>query len=84
MTAPNDALTVEELAHIIGLIRDSTTVLMDDDLDRVEQAAWCGLVGNERLKAAATALIADVRRRHPGEELHCPYMQALDAALLRC
>ncbi len=31
------------------------------------------------LKAAAD-LLADVRRRYPGEELKCPYMRALDAA----
>ena len=29
----------------------------------------------------AAALLADVRRRHPGEELRCPFMAALDAAL---
>lgn len=29
----------------------------------------------------ARALIADVRNRHPGEELQCPFMIALDAAL---
>lgn len=33
------------------------------------------------LRNAATALINDVRRRHPGEDLQCPYMRALDAAL---
>ncbi len=36
---------------------------------------------NTRLHAAAAALIADVRRRYPGEELRCPYMRELDAAL---
>lgn len=30
---------------------------------------------------AATALIADVRRCHPGEELTCPLMRSLDEAL---
>lgn len=30
---------------------------------------------------AAAALIADVRRRYPDEELRCPFMAALDAAL---
>jgi hypothetical protein len=30
---------------------------------------------------AAEALIADVRRRYPGEELRCPYMRALDDAV---
>lgn len=30
---------------------------------------------------AGCALIADIRRRYPGEELRCEYMRALDAAL---
>jgi hypothetical protein len=33
------------------------------------------------LEDAASALIADVKRRHPGEELRCQFMRALDAAL---
>lgn len=33
------------------------------------------------LTEAGQALIDDVRRRYPGEELRCPYMIALDAAL---
>lgn len=33
---------------------------------------------------AASALIADVKRRYPGEELRCPYMIALDDALKQC
>lgn len=43
---------------------------------------------NERLRAdrdalfaAADALLCDVKRRHPGEPLRCPYMQALEAAV---
>lgn len=31
--------------------------------------------------AAAAALIADVRLRYPGEDLKCPLMRQLDAAL---
>jgi len=34
-----------------------------------------------RIEEAAKALLADVRRRYPGEELQCPLMQALDKAL---
>ena len=37
----------------------------------------------DRLREAAKALIADVRARHPGEDLRCPHMIALDAALNR-
>jgi hypothetical protein len=33
------------------------------------------------LEEAGSALIADVKRRHPGEELRCQYMRALDAAV---
>ena len=33
------------------------------------------------VRAAAQALIADVKERHPGEDLHCPHMRALDEAL---
>lgn len=33
------------------------------------------------VRAAAKALIDDVKKRHPGEELRCPYMRALDVAL---
>ena len=35
------------------------------------------------LMDAAQALIADVRKRYPGEELRCPYMQALDKAIAK-
>lgn len=32
---------------------------------------------------AAQRLLDDVKQRHPGEELRCPYTQALDAAVAR-
>lgn len=35
----------------------------------------------KELEEAGSALIADVRRRYPGEELRCQYMRALDALL---
>jgi len=35
----------------------------------------------DALKIAAAALLADVRRRYPGEDLRCEYMIALDAAI---
>jgi hypothetical protein len=34
-----------------------------------------------KLRQAAQALIDDVRRRYPGEELRCEYMRALDTAI---
>lgn len=33
------------------------------------------------LYAAARALLDDIRRRYPGEELRCPFMRDLDAAV---
>ncbi len=50
-----------------------TAALADD-------RAFLQSLSNRVIKAAA-ALIADVRRRNPGEELYCPYMIELDAAL---
>lgn len=35
----------------------------------------------DRLREAAAALLADVRRRYPGEELRCPFMRDLEAAV---
>ncbi len=35
------------------------------------------------LLAASQALLDDVKRRHPGEELRCPYMRALEAAVVK-
>jgi hypothetical protein len=34
----------------------------------------------ERLEKAAQALLNDVHRRYPGEELRCQYMRELEAA----
>ncbi len=39
------------------------------------------LVTESKLRQAAQALINDVMFRHPGEDLRCPYMKALRAAL---
>lgn len=36
---------------------------------------------SDALTIAASALLADVRRRYPNEDLRCEYMIALDAAL---
>jgi len=35
------------------------------------------------LREAAERLLADVRARHPGEDLTCPHMIAMDEALSR-
>jgi len=34
-----------------------------------------------RLEKAARALLDDIHKRYPGEELRCPYMRELEAAL---
>ncbi len=36
---------------------------------------------SRRVRMAAKALIDDVRRRHPGEELRCRFLREIDAAL---
>lgn len=62
--AANTSKFIDDLVEAITLIREL----------RIEV---------ENLKAvntAASALIADVKRRYPGEELRCEYMKALDAA----
>lgn len=33
------------------------------------------------IEECARALVDDVKKRHPGEELHCGFMRALDSAL---
>lgn len=33
------------------------------------------------IERAASDLLADVKRRYPGEDLRCPYMQKLDALI---
>jgi hypothetical protein len=37
----------------------------------------------EELLAASSALIADVQRRYPNEELRCPHMIALNSAVVK-
>lgn len=45
------------------------------------EAALRQTTQSDALKMAASALLADVRRRYPNEDLRCEYMIALDAAL---
>lgn len=46
------------------------------------QRTWdekCGLQAEfNELQEAARALIADIRARHPGEELRCAHLRAID------
>ena len=46
-------------------------------LQQKQSFAWAELI------AAADALLGDVRRRYPGEELRCEFMRGLDAAVTK-
>jgi hypothetical protein len=61
-----------------GDIKDTADYLVEA-LEQQEKEALQARV--KVLEEAGSALIADVKRRHPGEELRCQYMRALDAAL---
>ena len=39
------------------------------------------LVRLRAIERTSISLIEYVKRRHPGEDLHCPYMMALELAL---
>lgn len=53
----------------------------DLTLEGLAQFRLADITHLEAVRTAASALIADVKRRYPGEELRCEYMRALDAAL---
>src|SRR6266496_353681 len=53
----------------------------DKEIARLDALAVAQRVDIKRLRAiesAARLLVADVRERHPEQELYCPFMQALD------
>lgn len=60
-----DAIVLGGLFHAVPVMLDAANIIEKD----------------RAVLKAATNLLADVRRRYPGEELRCPYMIALDAAL---
>ncbi len=51
-----------------------------DEGTKAEAVHWLAKTWDEleTLRIAVRALIADVKGRHPGEELFCPYMRELD------
>ena len=62
---------------------DSATILWVDAYAGEVRVLCCA---DERarlgaIEAAARALLADVRLRHPGETLRCPYMRELENAI---
>lgn len=57
---------------------DTAREVAEGLLDRLDALGLC--VVEKALPSAAGALLADVRRRYPGEELRCEFMRALDAA----
>lgn len=58
---------------VYRLRKEHSHGLSDDAADEIERL--------RAIELAAAALIADVRRRYPGEALRCPYMITLDEAL---
>ena len=62
-------LTVEDLRDWAGASRQA--------IDLIETLT----ADNARLRGAASALVADVRRRYNGDETVWPHLVALDAAL---
>lgn len=55
---------------------DNATEAFMEERARVAAAA-------PELLDAASNLLADVRRRYPGEELRCEFMRALDVAIIK-
>jgi hypothetical protein len=54
---------------------------MTSDNDLRQAAHLREITRLKMVESAASALIADVRRRYPREDLRCEYMRALDASL---
>lgn len=57
----------------------NVAICLPSDVEQAVAALTASGVG--RMRSAAQALIDDVRRRYPGEELRCPLMIELDTAL---
>jgi hypothetical protein len=74
---------IKELLDTIPATQDMQHTMQGDRQERAADAIEALRAENERLRAAGLALIADVKRRHPGEELRCPFMRGLDEALER-
>ena len=75
-------MTTTKLTDIPGPQEGGVMWFPQTDIEHAMQAEIDALrKERDALRAAAENLIADVRRRYPGEELRCPLMIALDAAL---
>jgi hypothetical protein len=89
-----DSTVRDRLETVSGLLMDAARELDAAHLARrAAEASHAGQLRNtlafkaeahalRAVKTAARALIDDVRRRYPGEELRCPLMRALDEASL--
>ena len=83
MTSP--LLTNEQFESVARVLEEGRWSLNVETF--VADARWhraeCAKARAEikRLREAASALLDDVHRRYPGEELRCPFMRGLDAAL---
>jgi hypothetical protein len=73
----------EAEANLKGVVtmRLESAKWLADDFDEAAARLTALSARNAVVEEAAKALIADVRRRYPGEELRCEYLRALDAAL---
>ena len=67
-----------ELAEQLLKCQSEVKRLRDKNKEGMEQVR----VEREKLIGAAQALIDYVHNKYPGEELRCPYMKALEAALV--
>jgi hypothetical protein len=73
----------ENLIDVAGLL-DLGYVEANQEHDGLQVYATASgrhIVSLVDLRSAAQALLDDVRTRHPGEDLRCPHMIALDQAL---
>lgn len=52
------------------------------DIEKLALIDACkALAELDRVRMAARALLDDVRRRYPGEDLRCPFMRELDESV---
>ena len=59
-----------------------TPATTDGERRKLARARARDLAAMMGIRSAARALVNDARRRNPGEDLRCPFMRALDAALM--
>lgn len=68
-----------EVCAVLFLALIGWAVIMDNLHRRKTEKRWASR--GFKIELAAWDLIVDVKLRHPGEDLRCPYMRALDEVL---